>query len=216
MIGVLGKKLGMTQVFDEEGKFIPITLIEVGPSEVLAIMTKDKNGYVALKLGTGERKKKSKNKPKNRFIREIRLNDSDKPAYKTGDSIEVSVFKEGDYVDVTGVSKGKGFQGGVKRWGWRGGPKSHGSTFHRAPGSIGASSFPSRVHKGKTMPGHMGSEKKTVQNLKVIKVDNGNKLLAVRGAVPGHNNSYLVIREAKKIPIKQKTDEKDTKQKTGK
>ncbi len=200
MIGVLGKKIGMTYIFDEDGKYVPVTLIEAEPSLVLGIRTAKKNGYAALQIGIGEKKKKRKNKPKKIFIKEIRLKED--PTSKIGDLIGADVFGIGDYVDVTGTSKGKGFQGGVKRWGWAGGDQGHGSMHHRRVGSIGASSFPSRVHKGKTMPGHMGSEKKTVQNLRVLMVDKGNNLLIVKGAVPGHNNGYLIIREAKKKPKK--------------
>lgn len=205
MIGVLGKKLGMTQLYDDNGNRVPVTLIETEPSEVLGVRTKDKNGYSAIQLGICNRKKERKSKPKKMFIREIRLGEN--PTYKIGDVIGVDVFLEGDYVDITGVTKGKGFQGGVKRWGWAGGEKSHGSMFHRRVGSIGASSFPSRVHKGKTMPGHMGHAQRTVQNVKVIKVDKDNNVLAVKGAVPGHNNCFLVVKESKKKP--KKVEKKD-------
>lgn len=194
MIGILGKKIGMTQIFNEKGHPTPVTLIEAEPSLVLGIRTKEKNGYIALVLGISDRKKPTKNKPKKKFIREVRL--PEKPSQGIGDSIGVDVFQPGDYVDVAGISKGKGFQGGVKRWGWRGGDKGHGSMHHRRVGSIGASSFPSRVHKGKTMPGHMGSDKKTVQNLKIVKVDKDKNLLLVKGPVPGANNGYLIIKEA--------------------
>lgn len=212
MIGVLGKKIGMTHIFEEDGKYIPVTLIEAEPSLVLGIRTEEKNGYIALQLGIGDRKKMRKNKPKKIFIREIRLKEN--PISKIGDFIGADAFRVGDYVDVTGTSKGKGFQGGVKRWGWRGGDMGHGSMHHRRVGSIGASSFPSRVHKGKTMPGHMGSERKTVQNLKVVMVDKGNNLLVVKGAVPGHNNGYLIIREAKKRAAKtQNKTQKDASKK---
>ncbi len=207
MIGLLGKKIGMTHIFDDDGKCIPVTLIEAEPSLVLGIRSAKKNGYTALQIGIGEKKKKRKNKPKKIFIKEIRLKED--PAFKIGDLIGADAFGVGDYVDVTGTSKGKGFQGGVKRWGWAGGDQGHGSMHHRRVGSIGASSFPSRVHKGKTMPGHMGSERKTVQNLKVIMVDRGNNLLIVKGAVPGHNKGYLIIREARKKP--KKVEEKKAK-----
>jgi len=205
MVGILGRKIGMSQIFQEDGKRISVTLIETVPSEVLSIRTKEKNGYSAVQLGICDRKKPCKNKPKKKFIREIRL--SDDPSYKLGDMVNVDVFAEGDYVDVVGTTKGKGFQGGVKRWGWAGGPSGHGSMHHRRVGSIGASSFPSRVHKGKTMPGHMGKVRRTVQNLKVIKVDKESSLLAVEGPVPGHNESFLVIKEAIKIP--KKVEKKD-------
>ena len=211
MIGLLGKKIGMTHIFDDDGKYVPVTLIEAEPSLVLAIRTVKKNGYTALQIGIGEKKKKRKNKPKKTFIKEIRL--KGEPTSKIGDLISADVFGVGDYVDVTGTSKGKGFQGGVKRWGWAGGDQGHGSMHHRRVGSIGASSFPSRVHKGKTMPGHMGNERKTVQNLKVLMVDKGNNLLIVKGAVPGHNNGYLIIREARKKPKKIEAEKAKTEKK---
>jgi len=201
MMGLLGKKIGMTSIFDEQGRQTPVTVIEVEPSEVLFTKTKEKNGYSALQLGIGERKNVTKNKPKKAFIREIRLREN--PAYKKGDFIGIDLFQVGDYLDTTGISKGKGFQGGVKRWHWRGGDKSHGSMHHRAVGSIGASSFPSRVHKGKTMPGHMGCDKKTIQNLKIVKIDKENKLMFVKGSVPGSNNAYLILKEALKKPKKE-------------
>ena len=212
MIGVLGKKIGMTHIFDEDRKRIPVTLIEADPSLILDIKTKEKNGYNALQIGIGDRKKPSKNAPKKIFIKEIRLKDV--PKHKKGDLLGVDVFQAGNYVDVTGTSKGKGFQGGMKRWGWKGGEQGHGSMFHRRVGSIGASSFPSRVHRGKTMPGHMGNVRKTVQSLKILKVDKENNLLVVKGSVPGHNDSYLIIREAKKRitkPLKEKSEDKTQK-----
>jgi large subunit ribosomal protein L3 len=153
-----------------------------------------------VQLGVYDSKKKSKNKPKKAFIKEIRLNAES--TYKVGDKVTADVFAPGDFVDVSGTSKGKGFAGGMKRWNWRGGDGGHGSMFHRRIGSNAASSFPSRVFKGKTMPGHMGSVKKTVQNLEVVKIDLEANLLVVRGAVPGHNNGYLVIKEAVKKPKK--------------
>ena len=152
--------------------------------------------------------KKLKVDPK-RIVKEIRTDAT--PPYKIGDKIGVDIFKNGDYVDVTGTSSGKGFQGGVKRWKWRGGEKGHGSMFHRAPGSIGASSFPSRVHKGHHLPGHMGAVKRTAQNLKVAIVDQEKNLLAVLGSVPGHREGLLVIRHAKKKPPKPEKGEKEKK-----
>jgi large subunit ribosomal protein L3 len=157
MLGILGKKIGMTNIFDQEGRFVPVTLIEAGPCPVLKIKSKDKYGYSAILLGYGEKKpskitrpqggwfKKLKTSPK-KIIKELRSEDA--PKYKTGDIIGVSIFKAGDYVDISGTTIGKGFQGGVKRWNWAGGDAGHGSMFHRAPGSIGASSFPSRVFNG--------------------------------------------------------------------
>ena len=200
MIGILGRKIAMSQMYDEKGKRVPVTLIEAVPSEVLIVRTKEKNGYSAVQLGICDKKKRGKNTPRKKFVREIRLKEDS--AYKVGDVLSVEVFAEGDYVDISGNTKGKGFQGGVKRWGWRGGDGSHGSMHHRRVGSIGASSFPSRVHKGKTMPGHMGNVRKTVQSLKVVKVDKENNLLAVNGPVPGYNSCFLIIKEALKKPKK--------------
>jgi len=204
MTGILGRKIGMTNVFDREGRFIPVTLIEAGPCLVLDTKTKEKCGYSAVILGYGQKKatrvKKAQKKWPVRVIKEIR---TDLPAVvKAGDKVGVSMFKSGDYIDVTGTTIGKGFQGGMKRWGWHGGEKGHGSMFHRAPGSIGASSYPSRVHKGKTLPGHMGAAKRTVQNLRIISVDEEKNMLSVKGSVSGHNGSFLVIKSAKKMPPK--------------
>ena len=211
MIGMLGKKLGMTRLFKEDGEVIPVTVIEAGPCHVLQVKTSKLDGYGAVQLGFDAKKekrtnkalkghfKKSKVKPA-RFIRELRTDSEQK--YEVGQAVTVDIFQENDLVDVIGISIGKGFQGGVKRWGWQGGRASHGSMHHRAPGSIGASSFPSRVFKGHHMPGRMGGERKTMKNLEVVRVDKDNNLLVVKGCVPGHKNSYLLIREAKKHPIR--------------
>ncbi len=210
-IGILGRKIGMTETFEKDGKLTPVTIIEAGPCLVLQLKVPDLDGYRAVQLGFGEKKenrtkrpllghfKKAGVKPK-KFIKEIRI--SDKDNYKIGREIKVDIFKEGDFVDVSGITIGKGFQGGMKRWGWSGGPASHGSMTHRRPGSIGASAFPSRVFKGHHLPGRMGGNRRTVQSLKVIKVDLENNMLMVKGAVPGHKNSYLVIRNAVKKPEK--------------
>ncbi len=204
-IKILGKKIGMTQVFGEDGKVTPVTAIEAGPCLVMGLT--DKNIKVAFedikeskvkKPQLGEFKKL--NLAAKRYVRELRV--LDKANYKVGDEIKVDVFKEGDFVDVTGVSIGKGFQGGMKRWHWMGTPMTHGSMSHRRVGSIGASSDPSRVVKGKTMAGHMGHDKVTVQNLKVIKVDLANNILVVRGAVPGYKSSLLEIRKSFKKKAK--------------
>jgi len=208
MKGVLGKKLGMTQIYSAKGQRIGITLIETVPAEVMAVKNKKKHGYSAIQLGLYDKKKKGKNTSRKKFIKEIRFFEDQ--SCHVGDQIKIDIFQEGEYVDVTGTSKGKGFQGGVKRWGWKGGEASHGSMFKRRVGSIGASSYPSRVHKGKTMPGHMGNEKKTIQSMKVVMVDAEKNLIAVSGPVPGHINGYLVIREAKKRPTKiEKAEKKD-------
>lgn len=196
---ILGKKIGMTQVFGDDGKVMAVTVIEAGPCVVMALG--DKNIQVA--YGDTEENKikkpqagtfKKLNLPFKRHIRELRV--SERGELKVGDEIRVDIFNEGDFVDVTGVSIGKGFQGGMKRWHWVGTPMTHGSMSHRRIGSIGASSDPSRVFKGKTMPGHMGHQQVTVQNLKVVKADLANNILVVRGAVPGPKNTLLEIRKS--------------------
>jgi len=201
MTGLLGKKIGMTQVFSEDGRRVTVTVIEAGPCPVLSIKEK------SVQLAFDEIKETKANKPAlglfkkigitpRRFIKEIPRELTKE--YKVGEELKVDLFKAGDYVDVTGISIGKGFQGGMKRWGWHGGPKTHGSTSHRRVGSIGSSTTPGRVWKGHHMPGHMGAERVTMQNLKVVKSDAEKNLLLVEGAVPGHKNSYLEIKQAKK------------------
>lgn len=211
MIGIIGKKIGMTQFFKEDGVRVPVTLIAAGPCPVLQIRKIEKDGYSALQLGYGEKRESLINKPLKghlekskvksvRFIREINVDNAE--SYKEGQLIEVDIFQAGDHVDITGLTIGKGFQGGVKKYGWAGGKASHGSMHHRRIGSVGASSYPSRVVKGHHMPGRMGGEQRTIQNLIVVNVDKENNLLAVKGSVPGNDSSYLIIREARKIPIK--------------
>ncbi|OGW70040.1 MAG: 50S ribosomal protein L3 [Omnitrophica bacterium GWA2_50_21] len=206
MKGLLGRKVGMTQVFDENGQAIPVTVLEVGPCLVTGLRQKEKEGYSAVQLAFGEKKEKSATKshlgffkklgfPLRKWLREIR---TDVTGLKVGDELRADNFEEGNFVDVEGFSIGKGFQGVVKRHHFVGGPKSHGSMFGRVPGSIGASSFPSRVVKGMRAAGHMGAERNTVQNLKVIKVDAENHLMAVRGAVPGSEDCLVIVREALK------------------
>src|SRR6202167_1655733 len=206
--GILGIKLGMTQVFADDGTAVPCTVLQAGPCVVVQRRTKDKDGYDAVQLGlvefikpqrvnkslTGHYKKAGV--APMRYLGEVRIEDS-KDETKAGDRVLVDGFQVGEYVDVSGVSKGKGFQRGVKRWHFRGGDASHGSMFHRAPGGIGASSFPSRVWKGQHMPGHMGHERKTSKNLRVVKVDSEENLWRVRGAVPGPAGAYIFIRKAK-------------------
>jgi large subunit ribosomal protein L3 len=201
--GIIGKKLGMAQVFAESGEAEAVTAIEAGPCVVTQIKTEDKEGYSAAQLGFGQagkpaapRKGKGKGKAKEpvrfKYLREFRLAAGDE--VKVGDTVDVGLFKEGDLVAVTGVSKGKGFAGVVKRHGFAGGPKTHGqSDRHRAPGSIGATTSPGRVLKGKRMAGHMGTERVTVRHLKVFKADPERNLLLVRGAVPGAKNGLLLI-----------------------
>lgn len=202
--GLLGKKLGMTQIFDES-QLTPVTVIEAGPCRVVTIKTKERDGYEAVQLSFGEVKDRRLSKAELGHLKKTEASASRvlREFKKVGDvavgqSVKVDIFKKGDWVDVIGVSKGKGFQGVVKRHHYAGGPESHGSMFHRAPGSIGASSFPSRVWKGKTLPGHMGAERVTAQRLKVIESRPEENLLFVRGAVPGAANGLVVVRKSKK------------------
>lgn len=207
--GILGIKLGMTQVFTEDGSSVPCTVLQAGPCVVVQRRTRQKDGYDAVQLGLVEFIKPQRiNKPMTghfnkagvapmRVLREVRLQESGDEA-KAGDRVLVDSFAPGEFVNVTGVSKGKGFQGGVKRWHYRGGDATHGSMFHRAPGGIGASSFPSRVWRGQHFPGHMGHEQVTAKRLRVVKVDNEENLLLVRGAVPGPRGGYLLIRKVKR------------------
>jgi large subunit ribosomal protein L3 len=191
---ILGQKLEMSQVFDDKGNVVPVTLIEAGPCKVLEIKTKERDGYNALQVGFKkiEKKKKIKQPMKKkpfRFLREFKNGE-----YKVGDKIDVSVFQEGDLVKVSGISKGKGFQGAVKRWGFSGRGASHGVKHeHRTLGSVGTS-FPERVIKGRKMPGRMGFERMTVKNLKVVRIDKENNLLVIKGAVPGPRGTLLEIR----------------------
>ncbi len=202
--GIIGRKVGMTQVFAEDGKAVPATVIVAGPCVVVQRRTVDKDGYSAVQLGLVEGKAKRVTKamqghfakaslPPCRVLRELRV-EAQSDA-KGGDKVSVGLFSPGDSVRITGVSKGKGFQGVIKRHHFRGGAATHGSMFHRAPGSIGASAYPSRVLKGMRAAGHMGAERVTVRNIKVVRVDAENNLLVVRGAVPGASGGYVVIRK---------------------
>ena len=203
--GIIGKKIGMTQVYAEDGQAIPATVLQAGPCVVVQRKSKDKDGYAAVQVGLVEaRKVKRVTKPMKghfekaglppcRVLREFRVEDG--AEVKVGDKVSVELFTAGDKVNITGISKGKGFQGVVKRHHFRGGAATHGSMFHRAPGSIGASAFPSRVLKGMRGAGHMGSDRVTTRNLEVVRVDAGNNVLVVRGAVPGASGGYVVIRK---------------------
>jgi large subunit ribosomal protein L3 len=205
--GLLGKKIGMTQIFDESGAAVPVTLIEAGPCYVTQVRTPDKDGYTAVQLGFVEVKPKrltggelghlkKKNLPPLRFLREFRAKS---PEVNIGDKVTVEVFQAGERVDVVGTSKGKGFQGGVKRHGFAGGPKTHGQSDRwRAPGSRGAGSTPGRVFKGARSTGHMGDVRVTAQGLKVVFVDPERNLIAVRGSVPGPKGGLVMIKEARK------------------
>ena len=209
MLGILGKKIGMTNIFDETGRNVPVTVIEAGPCYVLQVKTKANDGYDAIQIGFGERREKLVNKPDlarfkkaqapaARFVKEIRVKD---PAqYKAGQKICADIFAKGDYLDVVGTSIGKGFQGGVKRWNWKGGHAGHGSMFGRVIGSIQSGARLGRVTKGHHLPGHLGVERITVQNLEVIDVDKEKNLIIVKGSVPGHKNNYLTLKEARKRP----------------
>lgn len=209
MLAILGKKLGMTQQINAEGKLLPVTVLEAGPCVVTDIKTVEKHGYKAAQIGYEDVKAKkiSKalqvnfNKKKvaaKKYLKEVRLTPEEN--YEVGQEIKADVFKVGDLVDVQGTSIGKGFAGGMKRWHWAGGPGSHGSMFHRRIGSVGASSFPSRTWPGHHMPGHLGNVKKTVQNLEVVRVDVEKNLIIVKGAVPGSENGLLFIRRSLKKP----------------
>jgi large subunit ribosomal protein L3 len=201
MAGILGKKIGMTQVFDQEGRQVQVTAVEAGPCPVLNIRDK------SVQLAFDEVKESKLKKPESglfkkkgisprRFIKEV-VRDPGRE-YKLGEELKVDMFKAGDYVDVTGISIGKGFAGGMKRWGWHGGPQTHGSMSHRRVGSIGSSAWPSRVWRGHHMPGHMGDATVTTQNLKVVNIIPEENLMLLKGSVPGCKNGYLVIRKAKK------------------
>jgi large subunit ribosomal protein L3 len=202
MIGILGRKLGMTQVFDETGRMFPVTVVEAGPCCVIQVKTREKDGYEAVKIGFSEiKKEKNVNKPMGGIFKKIgvkpykMLREFPMGDLKVGELVTVEKFSKGDTISVSGVTKGKGFQGVVKRHHYAGGPASHGSMFYRAPGSIGASSFPSRVWKNKGLPGHMGSERTTVKNLKVVDIKAEQNLLLILGAVPGSKGTYLEIRK---------------------
>ena len=204
---IIGRKVGMTQIFDEKGLVIPVTVIEAGPCTVVQVKTVETNGYNAVQLGFGEVKEYKVNKPvKGHFakgnvkplkhLREFRVEDTS--SVKVGDEIKVDTFVAGDSVDIQGTTKGKGFQGVIKRHGQSRGPMGHGSMYHRRPGSMGSTSTPGRVFKGKKLPGHMGVETVTIQNLQVVKVDLDKNAILVKGSVPGNKGSILKIRNTVK------------------
>jgi len=210
MIGLIGRKLGMTQIPTKDGSMTAVTVIEAGPCYVLQGKTVERDGYNALKIGFGEIKARKLNKPilgelKKIFgeresypalvIKEIRTEDVQN--FKPGQELKVDIFQEGEKIDVTGISKGKGFQGVMKRWGFSGGPKSHGSKFHRRPGSIGQHTEPARVWKGKKMAGHAGMKKVTVKNLEIMKIYPEKNLVLVKGAIPGPNGGIVVLKTTK-------------------
>ena len=204
---IIGKKVGMTQIFDENGLVIPVTVIEAGPCTVTQVKTVETDGYNSIQLGFGEVKEKHLNKPlKGHFaksklalkkhLREFRVNSTEET--KVGDEIKVDAFEQGDKIDVQGTTKGKGFQGVIKRHGQHRGPMGHGSMYHRRPGSMGPTSTPGRVFKGKKLPGHMGNTTVTIQNLDVVRVDLDKNVMLVKGSVPGPKGAILKIKKSVK------------------
>ncbi|MDD5731205.1 MAG: 50S ribosomal protein L3 [Candidatus Omnitrophica bacterium] len=201
MSAILGKKIGMTQIFAEDGSLVNVTAIEAGPCPVLAINEK------SIQVGFDLAREKSLKKPQAGYFKKLNIagrkiirelpKDSGKE-YKVGEDLKVDAFTLGEFVDVTGTSIGKGFQGGMKRWHWHGGPKTHGSTSHRRVGSVGSTTTPGRVWKGHHMAGHMGAGQVTTQNLKVVKIDTENNILLIKGAVPGFKDGYVIVKTAKK------------------
>lgn len=207
MKAVLGRKIGMTQVFAEDGRLVPVTVIEAGPMVVTQVKNKETDGYSAVQVAFGETKEKRVNKPLRghfakagvgfkKFVREFRMDDSS--SYSLAQEINVDIFEAGEKVDAVGTSKGKGFQGPIKRHNQSTGPMTHGSRYHRGPGSMGAASDPSRVFKGKKLAGHMGAERVTIQNLEVVKVDAEKNLILIKGAVPGPKKGLVIIKQAVK------------------
>ena len=206
MKGILGRKIGMTQIFTEAGEVVPVTVVEAGPVVVTQVKTIENDGYNAVQVGFVDAKEKSLNKPQKghlaaantlkKHLKEFRVEAVD--AYTVGQEIKADVFAAGEMIDVTGISKGKGFQGPIKRHGQSRGPESHGSRYHRRPGSMGACSYPGRVFKNKKLAGHMGSVKVTVQNLEVVRVDADKNFILVKGAIPGAKGSVVTLKEAVK------------------
>jgi large subunit ribosomal protein L3 len=206
--GLIGKKLGMTQIFADDGRRIPVTVVEAGPCVVVQKKTVSKDGYNAIQVGFQQKDAAKATRPLVghckaagqgvfQYLRELRIDDVD--TYNVGDELKADVFAPGDIIDVTGTSIGKGFQGVIKRWGFKGGRSSHGSRFHRAPGSIGCSATPSRVFKNKRMPGQLGNENVTVQKLQVVRVDLADNLLLIKGAIPGATNGLVLIKNSVKV-----------------
>ena len=204
---ILATKVGMTQIFNEDGQLIPVTVLQAGPCVVTQVKTEENDGYEAVQVGFGDIRESLVNKPEKghfdkagvtgkRFVREFKFENADE--YQLAQEIKADIFEAGDKVDATAISKGKGFQGAIKRFGQHRGPMAHGSKFHRHQGSNGACSSPSRVFKGKGMPGHMGSVKVTTQNLEVVRVDAENNLLLIKGAVPGAKKALITVKETTK------------------
>jgi large subunit ribosomal protein L3 len=205
--GLIGKKLGMTHIFSDDGTRIPVTVVEAGPCIVLQKKTIEKDGYNAIQVGFAKKETmrsnralighcKAAGKGAFNFMRELRIDDVDQ--YNIGDSIDAQIFDNGDLIDVTGISIGKGYQGVIKRWNFQGGRASHGSRFHRAPGSIGCSATPSRVFKNTKLPGHMGNARVTIQRLRIVRIDADDNLILIKGAVPGSTNGLVIIKDSVK------------------
>ena len=206
MAGLIGRKLGMTRIFEDDGSVVPVSVIEATPNTVTALRSVEKDGYSAVQLGAGRARRQTKpvagqfkhldkEHQQPRHVREVRIGDGE--SYELGQQVGVDTFEAGELVDVTGVSKGKGFTGVIERHNFKRGPKTHGSDHHRAPGSIGAGTYPGRVWKGTRMAGHMGNDRVTVKKLTVVRVDAERNLILVRGAVPGARNGLLIVRKAK-------------------
>ena len=205
---ILATKVGMTQIFNENGALVPVTVLQAGPCVVTQVKTAENDGYKAVQVGFVDKREKLVNKPQKghfdkagvsykRYVREFRFENAEE--YSVKDEIKADIFAAGDKIDATAISKGKGFQGAIKRYGQHRGPMAHGSKFHRHQGSNGSATTPGRVFKGKGMPGHMGSKQITVQNLEVVKVDVDNNLILVKGAVPGPKKSLVTIKETVKV-----------------
>ncbi|MCE5172605.1 50S ribosomal protein L3 [Paenibacillus profundus] len=206
MKGILGKKLGMTQIFTAEGNVVPVTVIEAGPCVVLQKKDVENDGYEAIQIGYADKKEKRSTKPEighakkanatpKRYVKELR--GVELSQYEVGQELKADIFAEGEFVDVTGISKGKGFAGVIKRWGQHRGPMTHGSRYHRGPGSMGSIQA-NRVPKGKRLPGHMGTDTVTIQNLEVVKVDAERNIILVKGSIPGPKNSFVNVKQAVK------------------
>jgi len=204
---IIAKKIGMTQIFVEDGSLVPVTVLEAGPCAVTQVKTMENDGYSAVQIGYQDKKEKHTTKPEQghfnkagvafkRFVKEFRLENAD--TYEVGQEIKVDIFEVGDKIDVSGTSKGKGYQGAIKRHNLSRGPMAHGSKYHRSAGSMGNASYPGRVFKGKKLAGHMGAEAVTVQNLEIVRVDAEKNLILVKGAVPGPKKSIITVRDAVK------------------
>jgi large subunit ribosomal protein L3 len=200
-IGLIGRKVGMTSIFAEDGTHVPVSVVEIEPNTVTALRTSEQDGYTAVQIGAGTAKKLTKPRlgqlkdlPRVKVAREFRLDDISE--YEVGQTLDVTLFADGEIVDVTGVSKGKGFSGTIKRHNFRRGPETHGSDSHRQPGSIGAGTYPGKVFKGTPMAGHMGNDKVTVKKMTIIRTDAERNLILIKGALPGARNAMIVVRKA--------------------